>query len=131
MDATPLSIWHRAVKTHDLAPFEAILDDDAVFKSPAVHTPQAGKAKVSTYLRAAMGILNNDTFHYVAEWHGKRSAVLEFELTLEGLDVDGVDIITWNDAGRIVEFKVMVRPLKALTLLVAHMGERLRGAVAT
>jgi hypothetical protein len=77
-----------------------------------------------------MSVLNNPTFRYVDEWYGDRSAVLEFETTIDGIYINGVDLIRWNDAGKIVHFKVMVRPLKALNSVVALMGARLTAATA-
>lgn len=122
-----LAKWHEAVKTHDLTVFEAIVADDAVFESPAIHKPQAGKAMVSMYLRGAMMVLNNGLFRYVEEWVSERSAVLEFVAKVDGLDVNGVDIIRWNGEGRVTGFKVMVRPYKGLTALMAAMKKLLEG----
>jgi hypothetical protein len=93
MQPAPITLWHQAVAANNLQPFEAIIADDAVFQSPAVHAPQAGKALVTGYLRAALAVLNTDSFHYVDEWYGERSAVLEFAVTLDGVDIEGVDII--------------------------------------
>ena len=121
----PLDRWYRAVKADDFADIEASLADDAVFSSPAVFAPQAGRALVAKYLRAATAILNNPTFRYTGEWLAHDSAVLEFEVTIGETFVNGVDIIRWNAAGAIVDFKVMVRPLRGLNVLVALMGERL------
>lgn len=125
MDTNPVRLWHRAIETNDLGDFEAVLAEDAVFQSPAVHAPQAGKALVAKYLRAAFAVLNNPTFRYVEEWRGDGSAVLEFEAVLGDIRVNGVDIIRWNGDGRVVSFKVMVRPLKALNTVVALMGAEL------
>jgi hypothetical protein len=122
----PIAVWHHAVETHDLAPFEALLADDVVFRSPAVHAPQTGKPIVTKYLRAAMSVLNNNTFRYLDEWHGDRSAILEFEATIDGIYINGIDLIRWNEAGQVVNFKVMVRPLKALNLVVTLMGAQLQ-----
>lgn len=105
----------------DLGPLDSLVAEDAVFLSPAVHTPQQGKALVLKYLTAALGVLNNETFRYVGEWTGPNSAVLEFELELDGIYLNGVDIIHWNDEGRIVRFKVMIRPLKGLNAVIPHM----------
>lgn len=121
MKPTPLAVWHEAVRGRDLTAFEAIVAEDAVFRSPAIHTPQVGKALVSMYLRGALMVLGNEHFRYVEEWVGPRSAVLEFEAKVDGLDIDGVDILHWNDAGQITSFKVMVRPFKGLTALMAAM----------
>lgn len=125
MQPKPIAIWHEAVSKNDLTPFEAILTDDAVFSSPAIHSPQVGKAMVSMYLRGAMHVLNNGTFRYVGEWIGPRSAVLEFEARVDGFDVNGVDIVHWNDDERVTHFKVMVRPFKGLSALMAAMKKLL------
>jgi len=126
MAADPIARWHQAVATRDLAALDELLADDAVFQSPAVHAPQAGKPLVLAYLRAALAVLGNDSFRYLGEWRGERSAVLEFECTLDGFYLNGVDLIGWNEEGRIVLFKVMVRPMKGLQALVARMGEVLK-----
>lgn len=120
-----VAVWHEAVSKNDLTAFEALVTDDAVFESPALHKPQVGKAMVSMYLRGAMIVLNNGSFRYVDEWISARSAVLEFEATVDGLHVNGVDIIRWNDEDRVTSFKVMVRPFKGLTALMASMKKLL------
>ncbi|MEO8296504.1 MAG: nuclear transport factor 2 family protein [Burkholderiales bacterium] len=128
MLADPIAGWHHAVETNDLISVEDLLADDAVFQSPAVHAPQPGKALVAKYLRAAMVVLNNPTFKYTAEWRSERSAVLEFELMLDGTYLNGVDIIHWNEQGLITLFKVMVRPLKGLQAVIPAMGAQLQKA---
>ena len=120
-----LEIWHEAVKTNDLTAFEAIVADDAVFTSPALHKPQLGKAMVSMYLRGAMMVLNTGGFRYTDEWVQPHSAVLEFESRIDGKDVNGVDIIRWNEAGLVTSFKVMVRPFSGLQALMAEMKKLL------
>jgi hypothetical protein len=90
-----------------------------------VHTPQRGKAITHKYLAAASVVLMNDSFHYVGEWHGERSAVLEFKCMLGEIEVDGIDMIEWNAEGRISRFKVMVRPIKALQTLMPLMAAEL------
>jgi len=90
-----------------------------------VHTPQAGKAITARYLAAALAVLGNPTFRYVREVAGERDAVLEFEVEIDGLSVNGVDLIRWNEAGRIVDFKVMLRPLKAVNLIHQKMAAML------
>ncbi|MBP7589550.1 MAG: nuclear transport factor 2 family protein [Thermoanaerobaculia bacterium] len=109
-----LAGWHEIVRTRNPSGLDALLADDVVFHSPVVHTPQRGKALVLQYLRAAVQVFGNETFRYVRELEGPRDAVLEFEVEIDGLHVNGVDMIRWNDDGRIVDFKVLVRPLKAL-----------------
>ena len=116
-----IAVWHESVEKNDLAAFEALITDNAIFESPAIHAPQHGKAMVSMYLRGALHVLNNGSFRYVDEWLAPRSAVLEFEAKVDGLHVNGVDIIRWNDDDRVTHFKVMVRPFKGLTALMAAM----------
>jgi hypothetical protein len=120
-----LARWHAAVKANDLTGFEAIVADDAVFESPALHKPQLGKATVSMYLRGALMVLNNGSFRSVDEWGSKRSAVLEFTAEIDGLVVNGVDILRWNEEGLVTSFKVMVRPYKGLMALMAAMKKLL------
>lgn len=126
MPTDPIARWYALAEARDPSALEALVADDAVFQSPAVHAPQAGKPLVMAYLSAAIAVLGNETFRYLSEWRGERSAVLEFECTLDGYQVNGVDIVRWNEEGRITHFKVMVRPLKGLQALVARMVEQLR-----
>ena len=120
--------WHEHVERGDLAVLDALIAEDCVFQSPAVHSPQVGKAITLKYLRAAMVVLNNESFRYLDEWVCEEKAVLEFEAEVDGLIVNGVDMIWWNEAGQITRFKVMVRPLKALNALVARMAAELQRA---
>jgi ketosteroid isomerase-like protein len=126
MTPTVLERWHEIVRSHDASLLQALLADDAVFESPLVHTPQVGKAITTKYLTAAMHVLNNDTFKYLNEWHRPNSAVLEFQSTCDGVVINGVDMIAWNDAGHITHFKVMVRPLKAINKIHELMGQMLQ-----
>jgi hypothetical protein len=91
-----------------------------------VHTPQVGKPITKKYLAAALRVFFNDSFRYVRELQGDQDAVLEFEVKLDGITVNGVDMIKWNDAGKITEFKVMLRPLKAVNLIHQKMAEILQ-----
>jgi ketosteroid isomerase-like protein len=130
--ATPpaLATWHRLVRSQDAAGLRALVADDAVFHSPVVHTPQRGKALVVAYLGAAFQVFFNDSFRYVREVVGESEAVLEFEVTLDGIQVNGVDMIRWNADGQITDFKVMLRPLKAVNLIHQKMGEMLQRQAA-
>lgn len=114
--------WHEIVRTRNLASLGALLHDDAVFHSPIVHRPQVGKALAQMYLTGAFFVFLDDTFRYVREVVGARDAVLEFETTIDNIVVNGVDMIRWDDDGRIVDFKVMVRPLKAINLIHQKMA---------
>lgn len=118
--------WHRLVEDRNLAALDTVLHDDVVFHSPVVHTPQRGKAITSKYLAAALEVLNNDKFTYLREVIGERDAVLEFATELDGVTINGVDIIRWDDDGRIVDFKVMVRPLKAINAVHGQMAAMLQ-----
>lgn len=117
--------WHRIVHERNATGLDALLADDAVFHSPVVHTPQVGRPIVSAYLTAAFQVFFNDSFRYVRETIADDHAVLEFAVTLDGIEVNGVDIISWNADGRITQFKVMLRPLKAVNLIHQRMGEML------
>ena len=100
-----------------------------MFRSPAVHAPQEGRRLVVAYLSAAVDVLG-PSLTYRRQWVGKDSAVLEFTATLEGLEVHGVDMVTWDDRDLITEFTVMVRPLRGLETLIAHMRTRLAAGPA-
>ena len=128
--STPATIerWHRLVKDRDMRALHELLAEDVVFVSPVVHTPQVGRAITQAYLAAALQVLNNDSFHYLNEWFGADSAVLEFECVVEGITVNGIDMIHWNAEGRIDRFKVMVRPLKAVNKVHEMMGRQLQRA---
>jgi hypothetical protein len=126
MNPDPIKTWHHIVQNRDVQGLDALLADDAVFHSPVVHTPQVGKPITKKYLVAAFHVFFNESFRYVRELQGDRDAVLEFEVTLDGIVVNGVDMIKWNDAGKITEFKVMLRPLKAVNLIHQKMAEILQ-----
>lgn len=121
-----LATWHRLMRERNAAGLPALLAEDSVFHSPVVHTPQRGRAIVAGYLTAAFHVLGNHSFRYVREIVGAHDAVLEFETTVDGIVINGVDLIRWNDAGQITDFKVMVRPLKAINLLHQKMAQMLQ-----
>lgn len=121
----PIDLWHRLVRSHDASGLATLLADDAVFYSPVVHSPQRGKTLASGYLGAAFKVFFNPGFRYVREIRGESDAVLEFETEIDGVLVNGVDLIKWNEAGQIVEFKVMLRPLKAVNLIHQRMAAML------
>jgi len=139
--------WHRYLKGELPGGLDGLLDEDVVFYSPIVFTPQRGKAVTTLYLQAAAVALPGDTaqaptdggddgttessgdggsaFRYTKQVLADDTAVLEFETTIDGKYVNGVDIIRCNAAGRIVEFRVMIRPLQAVTAVHRQMGETL------
>ena len=122
MDA--LKLWHEMVVDRNPDRLNEILSEDCVFLSPVVHTPQVGRELTKFYLTGAM-LVFNDSFHYVKEIVSSDFAALEFVCDVDGIEVNGVDILTFGDDGRITEFKVMVRPLKAINMLHAKMREML------
>lgn len=124
----PIETWHILVKARGASGLEDLLADDAVFFSPVVHTPQRGKALTKAYLAAAFQVFVNPSFHYVREILGPSDAMLEFETEIDGVLVNGVDIIKWNASGKVIEFKVMIRPLKAINLINERMASMLASA---
>ena len=125
MTMTGLDRWYDYMKSHDRAALWDLLHPDAVFESPVVQTPQRGREITFKYLSSAEKVLGGPTFAYVGEWRSETGAVLEFENEVDGIRINGVDIITFGKDGRITHFKVMVRPLKAINLLHRLMGEQL------
>lgn len=119
-----LDIWHDLVRKKELKRLDEILSEDSVFISPIVHTPQQGRELTTLYLTAALNVFN-ESFQYVKEVVTAQHAVLEFTCEVDGILVNGVDIMTFDEAGKITEFKVMVRPLKAVNLLHAKMRSML------
>ena len=119
--------WHRVLaggnRPEDLA---SIVREDAVFHSPVVHTPQQGRAKVVQYLAAAGAVLNTDAFRYVREFASGSHALLEFVTELDGIHVNGVDIIAFDEDGQIADFKVMIRPVKAINKVWEVMAAQLQ-----
>jgi predicted SnoaL-like aldol condensation-catalyzing enzyme len=123
-----LARWHAYMTSHDRAQLEEMLADDAVFHSPVVHTQQEGKAKVMAYLGAAGGVFGNGSFRYVREMADDDNVLLEFTAEIDGIQVNGIDLIRFNAEGKIADFKVMVRPLKAINKVWEMMAARLEKA---
>jgi len=126
MSIPTLATWHELVRSRNTAGLASLLADDVVFHSPVVHTPQVGKAITVQYLSAAFQVFFDESFRYVREVVGPRDAVLEFQIDIEGIRVNGVDMLKWNDEGEIVDFKVMIRPLKAINLIHQKMAGALQ-----
>jgi hypothetical protein len=133
--------WKKHMQGELPGGLDTILADDVVFCSPIVFTPQKGKEITKAYLNAAGATfdaggskdeVSNDAsgetggFHYTKEVLSGHHAVLEFETHMGGKYVNGVDIITCNDEGKIIEFKVMIRPLQAINLVHAQMAAMLK-----
>lgn len=123
---TGLQRWHAVVASRDPAQLPAMITADAVFRSPAVHTPQVGRDVVCAYLGAALVVLGPE-LTYTDTWQRENDAVLHFSTVIDGLQVEGIDMITWDDEGLITAFTVMIRPFKALEVVIAAMGKQLFG----
>ena len=131
--------WHDIMKnpgSNISEKLDELLDDDVVFYSPVVFTPQKGKDITKLYLAAAGVVFSSDKdkqetkpkeskFKYVKEIVQDNYACLEFETEINGIYVNGIDLITWNEENKITEFKVLVRPLQAVNTLHQMMGEML------
>ena len=127
MTPSALATWHDLVRTRNTRGLDSLLADDVVFHSPVVHTPQVGKAVTQQYLSAAFHVFFNESFRYVREITGPSDAALEFVVEIDGIAVNGIDLIKWDAQGRIVEFKVLIRPLKAINLIHQKMAAMLQG----
>lgn len=125
MGRPAIDSWHRLIEERNVGALDDILAEDAVFHSPVVHTPQKGKQLTKLYLSAAILVLGNSNFNYVREVIGDSDAVLEFTAEIDGIHINGVDMVHWNAEGKIDDFKVMIRPLKAVNLLHGLMQKML------
>jgi|TARA_A100001015_G_scaffold152131_1_gene168654 hypothetical protein len=117
--------WHEVLKNDDQGLLENLIADDAIFSSPVVFTPMEGKEITMMYLSAAGQSFNMEKFKYTKEIHDGMNSVLEFETYIDDISVNGVDIIEWNEEGKIVNFKVMIRPFKAVQKVQQKMVEAL------
>ena len=126
--------WYEVMKSNDMDELDKLLAEDVVFYSPVVFPPQKGKAITKMYLMAAGSVFgegtkeevsdnnkNQSNFKYIKEIIGEKSALLEFESEMDGIYINGVDLISWNEEGKITEFKVIVRPLQAVNMLHQKM----------
>ena len=117
--------WHQVVRSRDLSALPELVAENAVLYSPVIYRQIAGKKMVQMYLTAAFHTFLNDTFTYITEAHAQpetgQKIVLEFTTEINGIFVNGIDMITFDSEGKIIEFKVMVRPFKALNLINEHM----------
>jgi len=127
MTTNPLKAWHQLVASKEVTGVDSLLADDVVFHSPIVDTPQAGRAVTRQYLAAVFDIFSKHSFRYVREVVGEQDAVLEFVVEIDGVSVNGVDMIRWNDEAQIVDFKVMLRPFKALKVMQTRVAAILQG----
>jgi len=128
MSNATMDAWHEFVRTKNSSAFSEILADNVSFHSPVVHTPQVGKTITLMYLEAAQDVFSNGGFSYARELVGERDAMLEFNAEIKGVFVNGVDMISWDEEGKITEFKVMIRPLKAVNMIHQEMALMLQAA---
>ena len=118
MDMTALAGWRDYVQIRDDDALRNLLHPDVVFESPIVHTPQRGREITLRYLASAVRVLGGPKFRFTGEWRNAHGAVLELETEIDGIVINAVDLITFNDDGSLItHFKVMVRPLEAIKLL--------------
>jgi len=121
-----VAAWHAYIGNETAEALDVMLTDDVVFHSPVVHTPQIGRVIVSKYLLSAAKVLNGDHFAYVRELIDGNHALLEFVSEIDGIKINGIDLITFDDDGKIIDFKVMVRPIKAVNKLWEMMAAQLQ-----
>jgi len=124
-----LRAWHAVAEARDPALLDELLAETVEFRSPAVFRPQQGKALTTMYLAGALIVLG-PSLRYVHEWYDEASAVLEFEAELEGVYVQGVDMLRWNSDDKLVSFTVLVRPMRGLEKLIELMRRELPGGQA-
>ncbi len=117
--------WHKVIESDDLKMLDEIIADNAVFSSPVVFKPMEGKEITMMYLHAAGQSFNMEKFKYTKEIHDDMNSVLEFETYIDDISVNGVDMIEWNEDGKICNFKVMIRPFKAVQKVQEKMIEAL------
>jgi hypothetical protein len=125
MSQNPIAAWHELIASADPTGLDQLLADDVVFHSPVLYKPQQGKALTSMYLHAAFQVLINSSFHYVREVVGQSDAVMEFVVMIDDIEINGVDMISWDETGRITDFKVMLRPMKAIEMIRQKMAAML------
>jgi hypothetical protein len=126
MTIDTLKVWHQTVDNRDIKGLDSLLADDVVLYSPIIHTPQKGKILTKMYLSAAFYVFVNDSFKYVREVTTGNDIILEFEVVIDDIVVNGVDMVKFNEEGLITEFKVMIRPLKAIHLINEKMMAMLK-----
>ena len=123
---SPIKKWHEVVATQDHELLKSILSENVIFYSPVVFTPQKGRDITYLYLMAAAQVFNNKSFNYTKEIINKNEATLEFELIIDGIEINGIDLITWNEDGLIIEFKVFIRPLQGVNVIHSMMQNMLK-----
>jgi len=121
----PISKWHQVVELRDYNLLKEILSENVIFYSPVTYTPQKGKSITLNYLVAASEVFNSSNFKYTKEIINNKFASLEFKLTIDDTEINGIDLISWNEEGLITEFKVFIRPLQGVNLIHKLMQKML------
>ncbi|MBZ9780322.1 nuclear transport factor 2 family protein [Pseudomonas sp. REP124] len=128
--AETLSLWHAMIRSGDLKDLPGLLDEKAVFRSPMAHTPYPGAPVVSMILNTVCKVFEDFTYHRELATADGLNVILEFSATVSGKQLKGIDMIRFNEQGKIVDFEVMVRPMSGLQALGEEMGKRLGAYLA-
>ena len=123
--AASLQRWHQFVAAQDLSPLPELLHPQAVFRSPMAHTPYPGAPVVNLILNTVLQVFEDFAYHRELVSTDGLNVVLEFSAKVGGRELKGIDMIRFDEAGKIVEFEVMVRPMSGLAALGEEMGRRL------
>lgn len=123
--AASLQRWHRFVAARDLSRLPELLHPQAVFRSPMAHKPYPGAQAVNLILNTVLQVFEDFTYHRELASADGLNVVLEFSARVGERELKGIDMIRFDEAGRIVDFEVMVRPMSGLAALGEEMGRRL------
>lgn len=128
--AASLNQWHEMIRSGDLSALPGLLDPNAVFRSPMAHTPYPGAPVVSMILNTVFNVFQDFAYHRELATDDGLNVVLEFSAMVGEKQLKGIDMIRFNEEGKIVDFEVMVRPLSGLQALGEEMGRRLGAYLA-
>ncbi|RFA25214.1 hypothetical protein CAI21_19795 [Alkalilimnicola ehrlichii] len=120
-----LATWHELLKRNAMEELDPLLSDDIIFRSPVAHTPYPGRAAIKLVLKNVNQVFQNFQYHRSFVSDCGTSVVLEFSAEVSGKSLKGIDVLRFDDEGKIVEFEVMVRPLSGLQALGAEMAKRM------
>ncbi|MGE4408776.1 nuclear transport factor 2 family protein [Pseudomonas sp.] len=123
--AASLQAWHRMVAAGDLGGLPELLHPQAVFRSPMAYKPYEGAAAVNLILTTVLRVFEDFRYHRELASVEGRDVVLEFSARVGDRELKGIDMIRFDEAGRIVDFEVMIRPMSGLQALGEEMGRRL------
>lgn len=123
--AASLQRWHHLIASQDLSQLPELLHPEAVFRSPMAHTPYPGAQAVNLILNTVIQVFKDFAYHRELASADGLSVVLEFSARVGERELKGIDMIHFDEAGRIVDFEVMIRPMSGLAALGEEMGRRL------